>query len=106
MWQPVDACREHCAHRAWNRAGAAPSSEPIASRLADELARLDHAAHLLLHLDDPDGCLQLAVRWMRDAFDADRVDAGFGAPRDLIYRPQVEALRSGRNVPSMVGRVK
>ena len=63
----------------------------------------DLAAHMLLHLDDANECLDLAVQWMRDAFDADRVDAGFGAPRDLVYRPQAEALRSTRAVPSMVG---
>jgi len=63
----------------------------------------DLAAHMLLHLDDANGCLELAVQWMRDAFDADRVDAGFGAPCDVIYRPQAEALRSTRSVPSMVG---
>jgi DNA-binding CsgD family transcriptional regulator len=63
----------------------------------------DLAAHMLLHLDDANGCLDLAVQWMRDAFDADRVDAGFGAPHDVIYRPQAEALRSTRSVPSMVG---
>ena len=63
----------------------------------------DLAAHMLLHLDDAHGCLELAVQWMRDAFDADRVDAGFAAPRDVIYRPQAEALRSTRSVPSMVG---
>jgi DNA-binding CsgD family transcriptional regulator len=63
----------------------------------------DLAAHMLLHLDDANGCLELAVQWMRDAFDADRVDAGFGAPGDVIYSPQAEALRSTRSVPSMVG---
>ncbi len=63
----------------------------------------DLAAHMLLHLDDANGCLELAVQWMRDAFDADRVDAGFGTPRDVVYRPQAEALRSTRSVPSMVG---
>jgi DNA-binding CsgD family transcriptional regulator len=63
----------------------------------------DLAAHMLLHLDDANGCLQLAVQWMRDALDADRVDAGFGAPRDVVYRPQAEALRSTRWVPSMIG---
>ena len=63
----------------------------------------DLAAHMLLHLDDASICLQLAVQWMRDAFDADRVDAGFGAPHHVIYRPQAEALRSTRSVPSMVG---
>jgi DNA-binding CsgD family transcriptional regulator len=63
----------------------------------------DLAAHMLLHLDDAECCLQLSVQWLRDAFDADRVDAGFGSPRDVIYRPQAEALRSTRSVPSMVG---
>ena len=63
----------------------------------------DLAAHMLLHLDDANGCLQIAVQWMREAFDADRVDAGFGAPRDVVYRPPAEALRSTRRVPSMVG---
>ena len=63
----------------------------------------DLAAHMLLHLDDANGCLELAVHWMRDAFDADRVGAGFGAPADVIYRPQAESLRSTRVVPSMVG---
>jgi DNA-binding CsgD family transcriptional regulator len=63
----------------------------------------DLAAHMLLHLDDANGCLALAVQWMRDAFDADRVDAGFGDPCDVVYRPQAEALRSNRSVPSMVG---
>ena len=63
----------------------------------------DLAAHMLLRLDDANGCLELAVQWMRDAFDADRVDAGFGRPHDVIYRPQAEALRSTRSVPSMVG---
>lgn len=63
----------------------------------------DLAAHMLLHLDDANGCLEVAVQWMRDAFDADRVDAGFGAPQDVVYRPQAEALRSTRSVPSMVG---
>jgi DNA-binding CsgD family transcriptional regulator len=71
-------------------------------RIAWRPAR-DLAAHMLLHLDDANGCLELAVQWMRDAFDADRVDAGFGDPRDVVYRPQAEALRSTRSVPSMVG---
>ena len=61
----------------------------------------DLAAHLLLHLDDSAFCLQFAVQWLRDALDADRVGAGFGSPREAIYRPQAEALRPTRDVPSM-----
>jgi len=61
----------------------------------------DLAAHLLLHLDDSAFCLQFAVQWLRDALDADRVCAGFGSPHEAIYRPQAEALRPTRHVPSM-----
>lgn len=61
----------------------------------------DLAAHLLLHLDDTSFCLQLSVQWLRDALDADRVGAGFGSPRAATYRPQAEALRPTRPVPSM-----
>jgi len=63
----------------------------------------DLAAHLLLHLDAPDDCLSIATDWLREAFDADRVDCGFGCPDDALFRPQAEALRRGRNVPSVVG---
>jgi DNA-binding CsgD family transcriptional regulator len=63
----------------------------------------DLAAHLLLHLDAPDDCLRVAVDWLREALDADRVDCGFGRPDDALFRPQAEALRDGRNVPSVVG---
>lgn len=69
-------------------------------RIAWRPAR-DLAAHLLLHLDDTQVCWQLAVEWLRDAFDADRVDAGFASPWQATYRPQAEARRSSRPVPSM-----
>jgi len=36
------------------------------------------------------------------AIRPDAATAGFGAPRDVVYRPQAEALRSSRAVPSMV----
>jgi DNA-binding CsgD family transcriptional regulator len=70
------------------------------SRITWRPAR-DLAAHLLLHLDDTQACWQLAVQWLRDAFDADRVDAGFASPWQAIYRPQAEARRSTRAVPTM-----
>jgi len=72
------------------------------SQIAWRPAR-DLAAHLLLHLDDAEFCLQFAVHWLRDAFDADRVGAGFASPRQAIYRPQAEALRPTRPMPSMTG---
>ncbi|WP_369656932.1 LuxR C-terminal-related transcriptional regulator [Variovorax sp. V213] len=63
----------------------------------------DLAAHLLLHLDAPNDCLSIAADWLREAFDADRVDCGFGHPDDAWFRPQAEALRRDRDVPSVVG---
>lgn len=63
----------------------------------------DLAAHLLLRLDAPDECWRFAVDWLREAFDADRVDCGFGRPDDACYRPSIEALRHGRDVPSVIG---
>jgi DNA-binding CsgD family transcriptional regulator len=63
----------------------------------------DLAAHLLLHLDAPDACWRIAADWLREAFDADRVDCGFGRPDDAYYRPNTEALRRDRDVPSVIG---
>lgn len=63
----------------------------------------DLAAHLLLHLDAPGDCLRVAADWLREAFDADRVDCGFGSPYEACFRPQAEALRRDREVPSVVG---
>ncbi|KPV00238.1 hypothetical protein APR50_00700 [Variovorax paradoxus] len=63
----------------------------------------DLAAHLLLHLDEPDDCWRFAAGWLREAFDADRVDCGFGRPDEACYRPQAEALRRDRDVPSVIG---
>ncbi len=63
----------------------------------------DLTAHLLLHLDEPDACWSLAADWLREAFDADRVDCGFGRPDQAWYRPQAQALRRNREVPSVLG---
>lgn len=63
----------------------------------------DLAAHLLLHLDEPESCWRFAAGWLREAFDADRVDCGFGRPEDAHYHPQAEALRHDRAVPSVIG---
>ena len=63
----------------------------------------DLAAHMLLRLDAPGDCWRLAATWLREAFDADRVDGGFGHPDDACFRPQVEALRRDRDVPSVIG---
>lgn len=63
----------------------------------------DLAAHLLLYLDDARHCWDLAVSWLRDALDADRVDGGFSAPGDPVYAPSAESLRTSRMVPSSVG---
>jgi DNA-binding CsgD family transcriptional regulator len=72
------------------------------ARVAWRPAR-DLAARLLLHLDDTQFCLQFATEWLRDTLDADRVDGGFAAPDSAAYRPQVEARRGTREVPTMLG---
>lgn len=63
----------------------------------------DLAAHLLLYLDDARHCWDMAVSWLRDALDADRVDGGFSAPGDPVFIPFAESLRASRMVPSSVG---
>lgn len=63
----------------------------------------DLAAHLLLRLEAPGDCLRFAAAWVREAFDADRVDSGFGRPEDAWFRPQAEARRGDRDVPSVIG---
>ena len=63
----------------------------------------DLAARLLLHLEDPQFCWQFAAQWLRDSLDADRVDGGFAGPEHHVYRPQAEARRATREVPSMLG---
>ena len=73
------------------------SSDAIRWRPARDLA-----AHMLLRLDTPGDCWRFAASWLREAFDADRVDGGFGHPDDACFRPQVEALRRDRDVPSVI----
>lgn len=63
----------------------------------------DLAAQLLLYLDDPNQCWKAGAEWLREMVDADRVDGGFAQPNQALYAPQIEALRSDRFVPSVVG---
>lgn len=63
----------------------------------------DLAAHMLLRLDAPDDCWRVAATWLREAFDADRVEGGFGRPDAASFRSQAEALRGDRDVPSGIG---
>lgn len=43
------------------------------------------AARLLLHIDEPMACWQLAVEWMCGAFDVERVDGGYATPAQRTY---------------------
>ena len=62
----------------------------------------DFAAHLLLELDNPQVCWELASEWLRETFDADRVDASPGQPEDPIYSMGFsESLRPDAEVPSV-----
>ncbi|WP_158290191.1 helix-turn-helix transcriptional regulator [Ramlibacter sp. WS9] len=63
----------------------------------------DLAAHLLLYLDDTRLCWDLAVTWLRDVLDADRVDGGFSTPGNAVFVSSSESLRTSRRVPSSLG---
>lgn len=62
------------------------------------------AAQLLLRLDDPKDCLQHSTEWIREAFDVERVDGGYGNPSALTYAPaSAEARSRDIDVPSLRG---
>ncbi|WP_296448209.1 LuxR family transcriptional regulator [Rhodoferax sp. UBA5149] len=62
------------------------------------------AAQLLLRLDDPDACWQFSAEWIREAFDVERVDGGYGSPGALTYEPAAAEARSKDiDVPSLRG---
>jgi DNA-binding CsgD family transcriptional regulator len=60
------------------------------------------ASHMLLCLDDPNQCLDVAANWLRERLGADRVDAGLLEGEALRYTPSVEVLRSPA-VPTLRG---
>lgn len=45
----------------------------------------DLAAQLLLHIDDAAACWQLAVEWVRNTLDVERVDGGYATPAQRTY---------------------
>ena len=62
------------------------------------------AAQLLLRLDDPKACWQFSAEWIREAFDVERVDGGYGSPSAPIYAPaSAEARSRDIDVPSLRG---
>lgn len=62
------------------------------------------AAQLLLQLDDPAACWQFSTEWIRDTFDVERVDGGYGSPNALTYEPaNAEARSRNVEVPSLRG---
>ena len=77
--------------------------DAIAWRPARELA-----AQLLLYLDDPARCWQIAAEWLRETLDADRVDGGWGGwvgadGRSSRYVVLAEARRPTLALPSVRG---
>lgn len=77
--------------------------DAIAWRPARELA-----AQLLLYLDDPAHCWQIAAEWLRETLDADRVDGGWGGwvgadGRSSGYVVLAEARRPTLALPSVRG---
>ena len=63
----------------------------------------DLVAHMLLYLDDAGSCWDLAVTWLRNVLDADRVDGGFSMPGDAVFAPSSESVRPSRMVPTSIG---
>lgn len=66
----------------------------------------DLLAYMLLNLDDPQRCWELLVHGLRDALDADRVDAGVldgGDPRSTHhwYKACAEVQRASMQLPAM-----
>ncbi|HEX5737083.1 MAG TPA: hypothetical protein VFY22_01125, partial [Hydrogenophaga sp.] len=65
------------------------------------------AAQLILYLDDPQMCWQLATDWIRAKLDADRADGGFGGyltgggAKD--YVAIAESQRSSIGLPAVLG---
>ena len=79
--------------------------DAIAWRPARELA-----AQLLLYLDDPAQCWQIAAEWLRDTLDADRVDGGWGGwvgadGRSSGYVVLAEARRTTLALPSVAAQL-
>lgn len=67
------------------------------------------AAQLLLYLDDPRMCWQLAAEWVRATLDADRADGGFGgfitpAGASIGYVVMAESQRPTMALPPVLGR--
>jgi len=63
----------------------------------------DLAAEMLLHLDDPQWCWQMAMRWLQVELDADRVTGGRNEGLRAFYSPDFESIRPSRPLPSIVG---
>ncbi|HUG25424.1 response regulator transcription factor [Piscinibacter sp.] len=67
------------------------------------------AAQLLLYVDDPRMCWQLAAEWVRATLDADRADGGFGgfitpAGASIGYVVMAESQRPSMALPPVLGR--
>lgn len=66
------------------------------------------AAQMLLYLDDPAMCWQLAADWVRATLDADRADGGFGGffaadGAATPYLAMAESQRPSLPLPPMLG---
>ena len=92
---------------------AARVTEPTTLRLRRELldAQRDHtpapmldcAAHMLLYLDDAKTMQEIGLHHLLDRMSASRVDVGFGAQTDSIYRAAVSVRHKDCSVPDVTG---
>lgn len=70
----------------------------------------DLVAEMLLYLDQPQTCWDLATRWLRQHLQADRVDGGYGGyvganGHAQDYRVQAEDRRASLGLPPVRGLV-
>lgn len=61
------------------------------------------AAEMLLYLDDPSTCWKVLTEWLLARTRAQRIDVGFGASGDSVYRPAFERMRAGCHMRSVLG---
>lgn len=65
----------------------------------------DLAAHMLLHLDDLNGCWSIATAWLQVELGCHRVGTGFGLDTSVEYFPGFAETKSAdHDVPSIAGR--
>ena len=104
--EAIDARRQHAAHRRRNRGRPRPHRQPVASRLALQLAGLDHAAHVFLDEQRIAAAApgQLVLQRRKRIVRAQKV--GDHLPRRRPARARRGAVRAARDRQSSRRRIR